>query len=166
MKSTDGKLIQIGEVARLTGFPVKTIRYYEERGLISPAERSEAGYRLYGEEEVARLKFIRKAKLLGLTLKEIAELVKLAAEGSRGKVIPRLEGLLENHLAETERKMSELDEFRQSLLYYRERLFEAEPAAGCGCGEGVSFCECLEVVAGEEPLIDAGSLSRKEAWHR
>lgn len=101
-------------------------------------EVSEAGHRLYGEEEVARLKFIKKAKLLGLTLKEIAELVELAAEGSRGRVIPRLEGILETHLAETERKMAELAEFREGLLHYRDRLFEADPAKGCGCGEGVS----------------------------
>lgn len=140
---TGQKLLKIGEVARLTGFSVKALHYYEERRLIAPAERSEAGHRLYGEEEVARLKFIKKAKLLGLTLKEIAELVELAAEGSRGRVIPRLEGILETHLAETERKMAELKmaelaEFREGLLYYRDRLFEADPAKGCGCGEGVS----------------------------
>ncbi len=149
MERTDDELLKIGEVARLTGFSVKTLHYYEERGLISPAERSKAGYRLYGEEEVARLKFVKKAKLLGLTLKEIAELVELAAEGSGGKVIPRLEGILETHLKESERKMAELAGFRDSLLYYRNRLFEAGPAEGCGCGEGVSFCECLEVVAGD-----------------
>lgn len=106
MGSTDGKLIKIGEVARLTGFPVKTLRYYEERGLVESAERSEAGYRFYGEEEVARLKFIKKAKLFGLTLGEIAELVELAASGGRGKVIPHLEQVLESHLEETERKMA------------------------------------------------------------
>lgn len=160
MERTDDDLLKIGEVARLTSFSVKTLHYYEEWGLIEPAERSEAGYRLYGEEEVARLEFIKKAKLLGLTLKEIAELVELAAEGGRGKVIPRLEGILERHLEETARKMAELDEFRKSLLYYRDRLFEADPVEGCGCGEGVSFCECLEVVTAEGHLTSADGLRR------
>lgn len=74
MERTDDELLKTGEIVRVTGFPVKTFRYYEERGLVEPAERSEAGYRLYGEEEVARLDFIKKAKLLGLTLGEITEL--------------------------------------------------------------------------------------------
>ncbi len=67
--------MKIGDVARLSGLPVKRIRYYERRGLLEPATRSEAGYRVYGAEEVARLEFIKRAKLLGLTLKEIRELV-------------------------------------------------------------------------------------------
>jgi DNA-binding transcriptional MerR regulator len=149
MERVGEKLLKIGEVARLTGFSVKTLHYYEERGLIEPAERSDAGYRLYGREEVARLEFIKKAKLLGLTLKEVAELVDLAAEGSQGRVIPRLEQVLENHLEETERKMAELAGLQESLIYYRERLFEADPVESCGCGEGVSFCGCLEAVTGE-----------------
>jgi DNA-binding transcriptional MerR regulator len=157
--STDDKLHKIGEVSRITGFPVKTLRYYEERGLVEPAGRSEAGYRLYGEEEVARLEFIKKAKLLGLTLGEITELVELAAAGGRGKIIPHLEHVLENHLEETERKMDELDTFRKSLLYYREKLFETDPLENCGCDDGVSFCGCLDAVTGKEHIIDAGSLT-------
>jgi DNA-binding transcriptional MerR regulator len=48
MEYVEKRLLKIGEVARLTDFPVKTLRYYEERGLVEPAERTEAGYRLYG----------------------------------------------------------------------------------------------------------------------
>ncbi|MDQ3794770.1 MAG: MerR family transcriptional regulator, partial [Actinomycetota bacterium] len=64
----DAELLKIGELARLTGLPVKRIHYYERRGLLKPSARSETGYRLYGAEEVARLEFIKRAKLLGLTL--------------------------------------------------------------------------------------------------
>lgn len=162
MESAEKKLLKIGEVAQLTGFPAKTLRYYEDRGLIKPASRTEAGYRLYGPEEVARLEFIKRAKLLGLKLAEITELVGLAAESSRGRVIPRLKHLLEAKLEETERKMAELAEFRKSLLYYREQLFEADPVESCGCGDGVSFCGCLEAVTGGGPLVSAESLRRRK----
>lgn len=114
--------------------------------------------------EVARLELIKKAKLVGLTLGEIAELVSLAAEGSRGKVNHRLGEVLDSHLEEIERRMDELGDLRRSLLYYRHRLFEAEPAESCDCGkeEGVSFWGCLEAVSGEEEyVVSAQSLRRK-----
>jgi DNA-binding transcriptional MerR regulator len=161
MERTEKRLLKIGEVARLTGFPVRTLRYYEKRGLLEPAARTESGYRLYGEEEVARLEFIKRAKSLGLKLEEITELVDLAAESSRGKVIPRLEDVLEAKLEETGRRMAELAAFQESLLYYRRRLFEIDPVENCGCEEGVSFCGCLEAVTGGEPLIGVQSLRRE-----
>ncbi len=89
MEDARTSALKIGEVARKTGLPVERIRYYERRGLLEPAGRSEAGYRLYTDEEVARLLFIKRAKLLGLTLGEIAELVNLAAECNQGEVMPR-----------------------------------------------------------------------------
>ncbi len=145
MGREDERLL-IGEVARLTGFPTKTLRYYEEIGLVRPTSRTEAGYRLYGPEEVARLEFVRQAKLIGLKLEEIKELVDLAAEGKRGEVIPRLEEILEAKIEETRRRMAELAEFQEHLLHYRRRTFEADPAESCGCGDGLSFCGCLEAV--------------------
>jgi DNA-binding transcriptional MerR regulator len=109
-----------------------------------------AGYRLYGPEEVARLRFIQRAKPLGLTLEEIRELVGQAARCNEGEIVPHLEEVLEAKLEETERKMAELTAFRQNLLYYRER---AEDLRDClpadrYC-EDVSFCGCLEAVTRE-----------------
>jgi DNA-binding transcriptional MerR regulator len=151
MEHVDAELLKIGELARLTGLPVKRIHYYERRGLLKPSARSETGYRLYGAEEVARLEFIKRAKLLGLTLEEIRELVGLAARCNEGEIVPRLEEVLEVKLEETARKMDELAAFRDNLLYYRER------AAALSCGvlptdrycEDVSFCGCLEAVTEE-----------------
>ncbi len=139
--------MKIGDVARLSGLPVKRIRYYERRGLLEPATRSEAGYRVYGAEEVARLEFIKRAKLLGLTLKEIRELVGLAARCNEGEIMPRLEDVLDAKLRETERKIKELADFREGLLYYRQRT---EDLKGClptdrYC-EDASFCGCLEAI--------------------
>lgn len=145
------RLLKVGEVARLTGLSVKTLHHYEERGLAEPTRRTETGYRLYGEEAVARLKFIKRAKLLGLTLEEIKELVSLAAGCNRGEILPRLEDVLEDKLEEAERKMRELAAFKDSLLYYRERLAEADPEESCDLE--TSFCGCLEAATGEGSAV-------------
>ncbi len=154
MERTDAELLKIGGLARLTGLPVKRIHYYEGRGLLEPASRSEAGYRLYGREEAARLEFIKRAKLLGLTLEEIRELVELAARCNEDEILPHLEELLDDKLRATERKMGELAAFQGNLLFYRIRaakLGEHVPVERT-C-EDVSFCGCLEAVTkGDEKL--------------
>jgi DNA-binding transcriptional MerR regulator len=150
MEGIDAEMLKIGELARRTGLPVKRIHYYERRGLLEPSARSETGYRLYGAEEVARLEFIKRAKLLRLTLEEIRELVGLAAQCNEGEIIPRLEEVLEAKLEETERKMDELSAFHQNLLYYRERTegLKRRMPTDRYC-EDVSFCGCLEAVTGK-----------------
>ncbi len=145
------RLLKVGEVGRLTRLSVKTLHHYEEQGLAEPVGRTETGYRLYGEEEVARLKFIKRAKLLGLTLEEIRELVSLAAGCNRGEILPRLKDVLEEKLEETERKMGELAAFKESLLYYNERLAEAAPDESCDLE--TSFCGCLEAATGEGSAV-------------
>jgi DNA-binding transcriptional MerR regulator len=150
MQTAGERRLKIGELANHTGLSIKTIRYYETRALLEQPPRTEGGYRLYGPEEVARLRFVQRAKLLGLTLEEIRELVELAAHCNEGELVPRLEEVLEAKLEETERKLRELSAFRQNLLYYRERAADLK---GCVptdhyC-EDVSFCGCLDAVTGE-----------------
>ncbi|HUP32857.1 MAG TPA: MerR family transcriptional regulator, partial [Gaiellaceae bacterium] len=70
-------LLQIGEVAEHVGLSLRTVRYYEEVGLISPSARSEGGFRLYSDADVSRLVLVKRMKALGLTLEEMGELVKL-----------------------------------------------------------------------------------------
>jgi DNA-binding transcriptional MerR regulator len=152
MECTKMQLMKIGECSKLSGCPVRTIHYYEGRGLIDPVSRTESGYRLYGEEEVARLGFIGKAKLLGLTLEEIRELVDMASGCHRGEIMPRLEEVLEEKLRETEKRIRELEAFRESLLYYRRQASGTEPEKSCG--DGVSFCGCLEAVTGSVRISD------------
>ena len=139
--------VKIGDLARITGLSIKTIRYYESRGLLQQPPRTEGGYRLYGPEEVARLQFGQRAKLLGLTLEEIRELVALAARCNEGEIVPRLEEVLDAKLEETERKMEELSAFRENLLYYRQRAEDLKECVPTDryC-EDVSFCRCLEAV--------------------
>jgi DNA-binding transcriptional MerR regulator len=108
MEIAEDRQLKIGELARQTGLSIKAIRYYEQRGLLEQPPRTEAGYRLYGPEEVARLQFVQRAKLLGLTLEEIRELVELAARCNEGEIVPHLEEVLRAKLEETERKIAEL----------------------------------------------------------
>ncbi|MGY2085910.1 MerR family transcriptional regulator [Blastococcus sp. SYSU DS0539] len=88
-------LLQIGQVADRTGLSLRTIRFYEENGLVIPTARSEGGFRLYSEEDVARLEVIKRMKPLGFTLEEMQELLTLLAEldsgtGDRAQVVDRL----------------------------------------------------------------------------
>ncbi len=74
--------LTIGKVARRAGVGVETIRFYERKGLIDEPPRRESGYRQYPEETISRLRFIKRAKELGFTLKEIKELLKLQVASS------------------------------------------------------------------------------------
>lgn len=75
-------LLKIGEVAAESGLPVKTVRYYEETGLLVPmVERSETGYRLFQPQVLNRLAFIRRSQALGLTLQEIQQILAVHDQG-------------------------------------------------------------------------------------
>jgi len=67
--------LTIGRLAKQVGLGIETVRFYERQGLIEPPPRTDSNYRIYPEEEVARLRFIKKAKSLGFTLNEIKELM-------------------------------------------------------------------------------------------
>ena len=79
------KPLKIGDVARRAGVGVETVRYYERRGLLKEPARNAAGYRQYAEDAVARVRFIRRARELGFTLKEIGELLALRHDPSASK---------------------------------------------------------------------------------
>ncbi len=74
--------LTIGQLAKLTAVPPKTIRYYEEVGILPPPERSESRYRLYSETDVRRLELIRCARALDMTLPEVGEPVEWASSGT------------------------------------------------------------------------------------
>jgi MerR family copper efflux transcriptional regulator len=73
-------LLQIGQVAERTGLSLRTIRFYEENGLVLPTTRTEGGFRLYSDDAVARLEVIKRMKPLGFTLEEMQELLTLLAD--------------------------------------------------------------------------------------
>jgi MerR family copper efflux transcriptional regulator len=121
----------IGELSRKTGVLNQTIRYYEQQGLLQPTERTEAGYRLYSDADVQRLRFIQQAKLFGLTLEEIKELMDVRAEG----VAPcgHLRRMVGNHIDDINHRIQELVLFRDDLSRRYEEMNKAE-VSGRICG--------------------------------
>ncbi|WP_305998823.1 MerR family transcriptional regulator [Blastococcus carthaginiensis] len=88
-------LLQIGQVAERTGLSLRTIRWYEEEGLVVPTSRTEGGFRLYSADDVARLEVIKRMKPLGFALEEMRELLGLLADldagtGDRSALLDRL----------------------------------------------------------------------------
>lgn len=124
----------IGEVAKLTGLNPKAIRYYEAIKVIPKARRTMVphgmGYRLYSEEDLRRLAFIRQAKLLDLSLSETRELLTAAAEGCCSSLNPKLEPLIERKLGEIDKRISELEALQRSLrrlqAQFRESLVKPQ----------------------------------------
>lgn len=111
-------LLRIGELARELGLNPKTIRYYEEIGLLPEPARSETGYRLYSASDRECLHFIIKAKGVGLTLSEIGDIVALRREGE--KPCEHVLTLLDLKLAAVDRQLRALKEFRDDLSVLRE----------------------------------------------
>ena len=114
--------LTIGELAKEVCLNPKTIRYYEQVGLLPKPQRSEAGYRLYSKDEMERLQLIKRAKLLGLSLSEIKEIVEYAIDGHCGQLRDRLLSLVEAKLGEIDQMILDLTTFRQDLGQYRRDL--------------------------------------------
>jgi DNA-binding transcriptional MerR regulator len=116
---------RIGEIAQRLGLTERTIRYYEELGLLDSVKRVEGGRRAYTDDDVRRLRFIQKLKMLGLTLQEMLELERLyRRHRSNRQVLPRLVELLDAHLATTDERMRELAALRDEIRSYREHVVE------------------------------------------
>ncbi len=107
------KLLKIGELAGQTGVTAKTIRFYEEAGVLAPSTRAANGYRLYSRQAVAMLRFIKQARGLDLTLAQITELVAIR---QRGEVpCSHVYRLLEEKAVELRRKLQDVTALRREL---------------------------------------------------
>ena len=104
-------MMTVGEAAKAVGVAPSTLRYYERQGLITPSGRSRSAYRLYDQEAVERLAFIRAAQGVGFTLNDIRTLLELDADAPREKV----RALLERRLTEVEAKLINLKRVRAAL---------------------------------------------------
>jgi len=114
---------RIGELAQRVGLTERTIRYYEELGLLDSVKRLEGGQRAYTEDDVRRLRFVQKLKVLGLSLQEMLELERLyRRHRSNREVLPRLVELLDAHLATTDLRINELAALRDEVRSYREHV--------------------------------------------
>lgn len=105
--------MKIGELAHRAEVGIDTVRYYERQGLLPAPERLASGYRRYDQSDVARLRFVRRAKALGFTLVEIREL--LALSGRRKDDMGGLKAAATGKLADVESKLAELTRIRNGL---------------------------------------------------
>ena len=121
----------VAEVGRRTGLSRKALRVYEEMGLVEPAGRTDAGYRLYDDEALRRIELVGRAKVLGLSLTEAKEFLHVA-EGCCGDHHPALAALVEGKLAETAQRIAELQSLRSTLEGVLDRL---------AANEGLHRCE-------------------------
>ena len=128
--------MNIGEAAKASGVSAKMIRHYEEVGLMPPARRTEAGYRLYGDSEVHTLRFIRQSRDLGFSIAQIGELVGLWQ--NRRRPSRMVKALAQAHVQELERKVQELMAMKATL----------EHLVHCCHGDERPDCPILESLAG------------------
>ena len=105
--------LNIGEAARASGVTAKMVRHYEAIGLLPPARRTEAGYRLYGADDVRVLQFIHRSRALGFSLDQIADLLALWRDKDRASADVRRLALA--HIDELDRKIAELEAMKRTL---------------------------------------------------
>lgn len=110
-----GARLSISEAARRSGVSAKMIRHYESLGLLPAVARTEAGYRQYGEREVHTLRFIRRARDLGFSMAEIAELLKLWQD--RRRTSASVKRIAQAHVAELDQRMAEMEQMRRTLQH-------------------------------------------------
>lgn len=128
----------IGQLATRAGVAIDTVRYYERNQLLAPASRLASGYRRYGEVELKRLRFIRRAKALGFTLADIRDLLSLSSEQNVAKVRRAAQA----KLADVEQRLAEIRRVRDGL----KKLIAACPGHG-----RAEDCPILNALQRDEP---------------
>ena len=116
--------LSIGELAKAAGVPTSTVRYYERTGLLRPSGRTPSNYRLYSEEDLHRLRFIRAAQATGFRLEDVTKLLRPAP-------CERVQGLIEARLAHVSSRMKELRHVRRVLEAALETCREHEETGRC-----------------------------------
>lgn len=128
--------VTIGELARLTGFNAKAIRYYEQVGVLPPSSRSENGYRRYSQADVNRLHLLRRLRLLGISLEEAKSLVVATIDAPCYEVQHDLFHLINARLVALDQEIAELHRLREEVVGYQQQLVRSamekdEPFTTC-----------------------------------
>ena len=145
--------VKIGELAKRTGCQVGTIRYYEKEGLLKRPERTERNYRLYGEEDMARLRFIRHCRQHGMSLDEIRTLL-VYSDHPTGSC-EWINALIRKHIEAVEQHIRDLEHLKAHLesLYHK---CDGSREGGCGIlkslidGGNCLYCQARQRRAGQE----------------
>ncbi len=129
----------VGTAARTAGVSAKAVRLWESKGLLAPAERTEAGYRIFTDDDLGVLRFVRQAKALGFTLSEIKDVLDLQRHGATpcAQVIELLDG----HIAQIDRTLTDLRQLRRSLADARQIARASQRD-----GEDAVVCRIIETI--------------------
>lgn len=131
METGETKYLTIGELAGLVEMSPRTIRYYEEIGLLHSVKRMEGGKRVYTERDFQRIRFIKRLKHLGLTLSEMHELENVyRIHRTNRKVLSRLLELLDNHIRKIDERISNLVRLKDDIIRYRGNIRQKISADG------------------------------------
>ncbi len=122
--------MRIGELAKRSGCSVQTIRYYEKEGLLSSASRSAGNFRLYDQNGLDRLTFIKRCRNLDLSLKEVKQLLKLSHTPK--STCDKVNQMVEQHIEHVEERITELENLRSQLLRLRGNCSENRTVDQCG----------------------------------
>lgn len=128
----------IGEAAERSGFTASALRYYEGIGLVAPAGRTDAGYRVYDDDSLARLGFISRAKQLGCSLEQTTDLLAIWGGGRCGPVQGRFHELVTTKIVDAQQQITELTAFATQLRAAATQL--SGPAVDGPCGDD---CACV-----------------------
>lgn len=113
----------IGEISRLVDLSQRTIRYYEEIGLLHSVRRIENGKRVYTDHDVRRLKFINRLKVLGLSLAEMVELEKIyRKQRNNREILPKLLEILDERAVQIDERVAQLVALKKEIREYQQRL--------------------------------------------
>ena len=127
--------MNIGEASKQSGLPPKTIRYYEDRGLIAPPARAENGYRNYNDTDVHKLRFVRHSRGLGFSVDECSQLLSLYED--KGRQSADVKVIAQKHLTEIDEKIRELQELR-STLHHLVNTCQGDGRPDCPILEGLA----------------------------
>lgn len=128
-------VLRIGELSDLAGCPVETIRYYEQKGLLSQPQRTSGNYRLYEQEHVEALQFIRNCRALDMTLEEIRMLIALRT--TPAQACTDVNDLLDAHISNVQNRISELKKLDRTLRSLRGRCRRDLSVENCEILKGI-----------------------------
>ena len=132
MALSDG-LLKVGAVAKRASLPARTVRFYADSGLLRPAARADNGYRLFGADAVERAQLLRRATRLGVPLREIAEVLRVAESSDCTDAHLAFAHALRARILEVDRQVKE-------LASVREQLVDLAAESDVGCND--AFCLC------------------------
>lgn len=146
----DNNTVTIGKAAKLSGVSAKAIRLYEQRQLLGPAERTPGGYRTYGPDDLAVLRFIRQARAVGLHLDDIRRILDLQRQGTQPCIT--VIGLLDRRLSDIDQAMADLKTLRATLISARNRAKDAARS-----GQDKLICRIIETAITDAHTSEIGS---------